>query len=69
MKSIIVTKHGDPDCMELQDLPTPSPGAGEVCIRVSKAGINFADILSRMGLYPELQTALYTRDGSIRYCS
>lgn len=52
MKSILVTKHGDPDCMELQDLPTPSPGAGEVCIRVSKAGINFADILSRMGLYP-----------------
>ena len=48
MKSIIVTRHGDPDCMELQELPTPSPGAGEICIRVSKAGINFADILSRM---------------------
>ena len=52
MQSIIVRRHGDPDCMELQELPTPSPGAGEICIRVSKAGINFADILSRMGLYP-----------------
>ena len=52
MESIIVTRHGDPDCMELQELPTPSPGSGEICIRVSKAGINFADILARMGLYP-----------------
>ncbi len=50
MKSIIVTKHGDPDCMELQEFPTPSPGTGEICIRVSKAGLNFADILSRMEL-------------------
>ena len=52
MKAVVVTKHGGPDNMELQELPTPSPGPGEVCIRVSRAGINFADILSRMGLYP-----------------
>ena len=52
MESKIVTRHGDPDCMVLQELPTPSPGSGEICIRVSKAGINFADILARMGLYP-----------------
>ena len=38
--------------MELQELSTPSPGPGEVCILVSRAGLNFADILSRMGLYP-----------------
>ena len=52
MKAVVVTKHGGPDNLEIQELPTPSPGPGEVCIRVSKAGINFADILSRMGLYP-----------------
>jgi len=52
MEAVIVTKNGDPDVFEIQELPTPSPGPGEVCIRVSKAGINFADILSRMGLYP-----------------
>ena len=52
MESIIVTRHGDPDCLVLQELPTPSPDSGEICIRVSKAGINFADILARMGLYP-----------------
>ena len=52
MEAVLVTRHGGPDNLELQELPTPTPGPGEVCIRVSKAGINFADILSRMGLYP-----------------
>ena len=60
MESIIVTRHGDPDCMELQELPTPSPGSGEICIRVSKAGINFADILARMGLYPGAPSPPFT---------
>ena len=52
MKAVIVTKHGDPDKMEIQDVSMPIPGPNEICIKVSKAGINFADILSRMGLYP-----------------
>ena len=52
MKAVIVTKYGDPDKMEIQDVSMPIPGPNEICIKVSKAGINFADILSRMGLYP-----------------
>ena len=52
MKSVVVTKYGSPDNLKIEELPTPTAGPGEVCIRVSKAGINFADILSRMGLYP-----------------
>ena len=52
MKAVIVTKHGDPDKMEIQDVSMPIPGPNEICIKVSIAGINFADILSRMGLYP-----------------
>ena len=52
MKAVIVTKHGDPDNMEIQEVSMPTPGPNEICIKVSKAGINFADILSRMGLYP-----------------
>jgi len=52
MKSVVVTKYGSPENLEIQEFVTPTPGPGEVCIRVSKAGINFADILSRMGLYP-----------------
>ena len=52
MKAVIVTKHGSPDSMEIQEVSMPTPGPNEICIKVSKAGINFADILSRMGLYP-----------------
>ena len=52
MKAVIVTKHGNPDKMEIQEVSMPTPGPNEICIKVSKAGINFADILSRMGLYP-----------------
>ena len=60
MKAVIVTKHGDPDKMEIQDVSMPIPGPNEICIKVSKAGINFADILSRMGLYPGAPTPPFT---------
>jgi NADPH:quinone reductase-like Zn-dependent oxidoreductase len=39
--------------MEERERPTPEPGPGEVRIRVRAAGVNFADILARMGLYPD----------------
>ena len=38
--------------LALRDVPTPSPGAGEVLVRVRAAGINRADVLQRMGQYP-----------------
>ena len=60
MKSIIVTKMEILIVFEIQEFPTPSPGPGEVCIRVSKAGINFADILARMGLYPGAPSPPFT---------
>jgi len=39
--------------MKVQEKPDPQPRAGEVLIRVRAAGLNFADILSRQGLYPD----------------
>ncbi len=36
----------------MRDEPEPEPGEGQVRIRVAAAGVNFADILARMGLYP-----------------
>lgn len=38
---------------ELRESPDPAPGDGQVRIRVRAAGINFADILARIGLYPD----------------
>jgi synaptic vesicle membrane protein VAT-1 len=53
MREIVITRHGAPEVMEERERPTPEPGPGEVRIRVKAAGVNFADILARMGLYPD----------------
>ena len=53
MRQAVITRHGPPDVFEIRDAPDPSPGPGELRIRVRAAGINFADVLSRMGLYPD----------------
>lgn len=53
MREVVVTRHGAPDVMEVRERPVPEPGPGEVRIRVKAAGVNFADILARLGLYPE----------------
>ena len=37
----------------MREAPDPSPGEGELRIRVRAAGVNFADILARIGLYPD----------------
>lgn len=46
-------KAGGPDVLEVETRPDPSPGPGEVRLRVKRAGLNFADIAARVGLYPD----------------
>ena len=53
MKQVWIPKIGEPEVLELREAPDPEPGAGEVRIRVEASGVNFADILARMGLYPD----------------
>jgi len=53
MQQIWIPKKGEPEVLELRDAPDPEPLAGEVRVRVHASGINFADILARMGLYPD----------------
>lgn len=53
MKQIVITGHGGPEKLKLQEAPDPAPGAGAVRIQVKASGINFADILARRGLYPD----------------
>lgn len=44
----------------LQDIPTPQPAQGEVCVQVKCCGLNFADLLMRDGKYQEKPTLPYT---------
>ena len=53
MRQVWITRRGGPDVLEVREAPDPTPGPGEVLIRVSAAGVNFADVMARMGLYPD----------------
>ncbi len=53
MQQIWIPKIGDPDVLEVRDAPDPVPAAGEVSIDVAATGVNFADLMARMGLYPD----------------
>src|SRR3954447_20169555 len=53
MRAVVITGHGGPEVLKVQEKPDPPVGAGEVRIDVKAAGINFADTMARVGLYPE----------------
>lgn len=53
MKQVWIPRKGAPDVLEVREAPDPEAGAGEVRVRVEAAGVNFADVLARMGLYPD----------------
>ncbi len=53
MRAVVITKHGGPNALEVQERPDPPLGPGQVRIDVAAAGINFADVMARMGLYPD----------------
>jgi NADPH:quinone reductase-like Zn-dependent oxidoreductase len=53
VRQVVITRHGAPDVLQVREQPDPTPGPGEVRMRVRAAGVNFADILARMGLYPD----------------
>ena len=53
MRAAVLPRHGDPDVFEIQDRPDPDVGPGRVRVRVRAAGINFADLMARQGLYPD----------------
>ena len=53
MRAVVITKHGGPGVLEVQERPDPELGPGQVRIQVAAAGINFADVMARMGLYAD----------------
>ena len=53
MRAVVITKHGDPSVLQVQQRPDPAPpGPGQLRVAVRAAGVNFADHLARVGLYP-----------------
>jgi synaptic vesicle membrane protein VAT-1 len=53
MRQIWITKAGPPEVLQVREAPDPEAGPGQVRVRVKAAGINFADLMARVGLYPD----------------
>ncbi len=53
MKQLVIPRYGPPEVLEVRDAPDPPVLPGTVRIRVRVAGVNFSDLLSRQGLYPD----------------
>lgn len=53
MQQIVFKRIGGPEVLTLRTAPDPVPQPDQVLIRVRAAGVNFADVLARMGLYPD----------------
>ncbi len=52
MRAVLVTKFGPPEVLQVRELPVRDPGEGEVRIRTMALGLNFADVMGRLGVYP-----------------
>src|SRR5579864_9442657 len=54
MKAVVIPQFGGPEVLQVQDVPEPQPQPGEVTVRVEAAGINFADLVTARGGYPNI---------------
>ncbi len=64
VNAIRVDRNGGPEVLQLVDVPTPSPGPGQVLVRQSAAGINYIDVYQRTGLYKAPLPFIPGREGA-----
>jgi NADPH2:quinone reductase len=65
VRAIQMTEFGGPEVLKLAELPTPVAGDGEVLIRVSRAGLNFADTHTRTNSYVQRATLPLVPGGEV----
>jgi NADPH:quinone reductase-like Zn-dependent oxidoreductase len=53
MRQVWMTSRGEVDVLEVREVPRPEPEPQQVRVRVAAAGVNFADVMVRRGLYPD----------------
>ncbi len=56
MKAVVADPVGGPENLKCVELPKPSPGDGEVLVKLEASGVNFIDIYYRNGLYKAPET-------------
>jgi NADPH2:quinone reductase len=65
MRAIQMTEFGGPEVLRVTDLPTPEPGPEETLIRVTRAGLNFADTHMRTNSYVRAATLPLVPGGEV----
>lgn len=60
MRAAVVEQHGGPDVLQIRQLPDLQPGSDQVLVEVEAAGVAYADVLMRRGLYPETPHTPFT---------
>jgi synaptic vesicle membrane protein VAT-1 len=60
MKAIVLERHGGPEVLRVREVADPVPAAGEVRVRLEAIGVNYAEVLSRKGLYGWAPAKPYT---------
>jgi len=53
MRQVWISKKGPPEVLQVREAPDPEAKEGQARIRVKAAGVNFADLMARVGLYPD----------------
>ena len=53
MRAVVLHSHGGPEVLTIEDVADPSPGPDEVVVDVAATALNRADLLQRMGAYPD----------------
>jgi NADPH:quinone reductase len=63
MKAIVVKQFGGPEVLQLAEIPTPQPGAGQILVKIAAIGVNPADTYMRTGTYAVKPQLPYTPGG------
>ena len=53
MRAVVLNGHGGPEVLAFLDIAAPQPGAEEILVQVRATSLNRADLLQRMGFYPD----------------
>lgn len=53
MRAIVIEEYGDPEVLQVREIPDPVPGPEEVVVDIAATALNRADLLQRRGRYPE----------------
>lgn len=53
MRAVPLRRHGGPEVLQVEELPAPVAGPGELLVEVRHSAVNRADVLQRLGFYPD----------------